>query len=252
MDSPYSSFQLPGPRHIRLLQVFTNKHGSSHICYRFSVVDLDDLQSPFRAISYVWGDSSQRDQTWFDDGTHLDIRGSAGAILRSIMKSGTDRYFWIDALCVNQQDVDERSLQVQLMYDIYSSAEKTIAWSGEIAEDSDAALDFVIVLSKAIQELFRQKGPITMTSLTGMEGCQWPSPNWTALRHFLERPCFQRVRIVQEMAASSNPRLMCGDCSIEWTILARVIAIIMGNGLRRLIADFRDGQEIVSLAGAVK
>ena len=52
------------------------------------------------------------------------------------------------------------------------------------------------------------------------------------------------------MAASSNTRLVCGDCSIEWTSLARVIAIIMGKGLRRLIADLRDGQEMSSPVGA--
>jgi len=193
MHSPYSSFPIPGPRHIRLLQVFADKNGSSRIHCRFSVVDLDDLPFPFRAISYVWGGSTIKDEAWFDDETHLDITASAGAILRSIIKSATDRYFWIDALCINQQDDDEKSLQVQLMYDIYSSAEKTIAWTGETSEDSEAALDFVIVLFKVIQELFHRKVPITANSLTGMEGCGWPSSNWTALRHFLERPCFQRV-----------------------------------------------------------
>ena len=55
---------------------------------------------------------------------------------------------------------------------------------------------------------------------------------------------------MQEMAASSSTRLVCGNCSIEWISLARVMAIIMGNGLRRLIADFQDGQEINSPFGA--
>lgn len=52
------------------------------------------------------------------------------------------------------------------------------------------------------------------------------------------------------MVASSNTRLVCGDCSINWKALARAIAIIIGSGLRRLIADLRDGQDIVSPVGA--
>ena len=190
MDSPYLSSQLLSSRHIRLLQLFADEQGSSRIRCRFSVVNLDDLPFHFRAISYVWGDSAPKDEAWFDDGTHLNITASAGAILRSIIKSATDRYFWIDALCINQQDVDERSLQVQLMYDIYSSAERTIAWTGEPSEDSEAALDFVIVLFKAIRELFQREVPITWISLTSMEDCQWPSPNWTALRSFSRAAMF--------------------------------------------------------------
>ena len=190
MDSPYSSSQLCGPSNIRLPQVFEDKQGSSRIRCRFSVVDLDKLRFPFRSISYVWGDPAPKDKAWFDEGTHLKITASAGAVLRSISKSATDKYFWIDALCINQQDVDERSLQVQLMYDIDSSAEKTMAWTGESSKDSEAALGFVSILNRAIQELHNQKASIKRTSLTSMEGCQWPSRNWTALRRFLERPCF--------------------------------------------------------------
>jgi len=61
---------------------------------------------------------------------------------------------------------------------------------------------------------------------------------------------FQRVWIVQEIAASTSTRLVCGDCSIKWTALAWVIAIILGNGLRRLLAEFKDGDEIDPPAGA--
>ena len=63
-------------------------------------MNLDDLPFPFTAISYVWGDTTPKDKAWFDDGTHLNITTSAGAVLRSIIKYPTDRYFWIDVLCI--------------------------------------------------------------------------------------------------------------------------------------------------------
>ncbi len=252
MNSPYVRSQLPGSRHIRLLRVFADKQDGSGIRCHFSVVDLDNPPFLFTAISYVWGDSTLKDKAWFDDGISLEITASAGAVLRSIIKSSTyrDMYLWIDTLCINQQDFNEKSLQVQLMYDIYSSAEMTIAWTGEASHGSDIALDFTIVLADAILELLRRKIPITLASLSGMEGCHFPSPNWDALRCFLERPCFQRIWIVQEMTASRAIRLVCGNYSTEWHILAWVITIIMGHGLRRLIADFVDHQEIVSPIGA--
>jgi hypothetical protein len=51
--------------------------------------------------------------------------------------------FWIDALCINQDNNAEKGQQVQMMPDIYSKANMTCIWLGPAADDSDKAMDFI-------------------------------------------------------------------------------------------------------------
>lgn len=53
------------------------------------------------------------------------------------------RVLWIDALCVNQSDLLERSSQVERMADIYQGASNVIVWLGEEDHDSIVAMDFL-------------------------------------------------------------------------------------------------------------
>jgi hypothetical protein len=42
---------------------------------------------------------------------------------------------WIDAICINQADLDERKQQVQLMRDVYSGASRVVVWLREKVKD---------------------------------------------------------------------------------------------------------------------
>jgi hypothetical protein len=50
---------------------------------------------------------------------------------------------WIDALCINQSDPDERAQQVSIMRNIYQKATFVSAWLGEASEDSNLAMRFI-------------------------------------------------------------------------------------------------------------
>jgi len=47
---------------------------------------------------------------------------------------------WVDAICINQADIQERSNQVAMMLDMYKNARKTLVWLGE-DEGCDTSLD---------------------------------------------------------------------------------------------------------------
>jgi Heterokaryon incompatibility protein (HET) len=49
----------------------------------------------------------------------------------------SSRLLWIDAICINQEDVDERNHQVQMMFDIYQQAQVVRAWIGCKTEEVD-------------------------------------------------------------------------------------------------------------------
>lgn len=87
---------------------------------------LEELESSYYALSYVLGDQVARKKAWVDDksvsiGVHLDCA------LRHI-RIHAPKGLWIDALCINQDDVTERNHQVALMAGIYSSADQVVIW----------------------------------------------------------------------------------------------------------------------------
>lgn len=85
----------------------------------------------FNAISYVWG--NPMDTTTISvDGQVTVVRKNVEGVLRHLINSQTAELkslpVWIDALCINQDDVLERNQQVNIMADIYRHAESVIVW----------------------------------------------------------------------------------------------------------------------------
>ena len=78
----------------------------------------------FIALSYVWGDSYINREIYVDD-TLVLVTANLEAALRQLRNhSRIQQRFriWIDALCINQADSDERAVQVARMKDIYARA----------------------------------------------------------------------------------------------------------------------------------
>lgn len=55
---------------------------------------------------------------------------------------------WIDAICINQRSIAERSVQVMHMGEVYTKAASVIAWLGEESNDSNLAFDALNALPK--------------------------------------------------------------------------------------------------------
>lgn len=73
------------------------------------------------------------------DGGLLKVTPAVGEILKYRQTFWGTRLFWIDAVCINQQDVDERSIQVPLMREIYQGADRVVVWLGPMANVIDAS-----------------------------------------------------------------------------------------------------------------
>src|SRR6202034_1027796 len=67
-----------------------------------------------------------------------------GYVISDKDEAGQERMgIWIDAICINQSDIEERNIQVKRMRDIYSQASGAILWLGKAADDSDKAMDMI-------------------------------------------------------------------------------------------------------------
>ncbi|KAI0547030.1 HET-domain-containing protein [Xylaria curta] len=114
---------------IRLLRLLPG-HDSNAIHCELLIVSLDE-SNEFEALSYVWG--SQRDLIQICvSGQIKYVTSNLASALHHLRNEENERKLWADAVCINQDDNDERNSQVQLMQQIYSGASRVVVWLGPL------------------------------------------------------------------------------------------------------------------------
>ena len=96
------------------------------------VLKCDSLDTPaeYEALSYERGEHGRTSESIVLDGLYTKVTRNLKMALFYLRQSSTPRVLWIDALCIDQEDAEERSHQVSLMARIYSSAVRVICWLG--------------------------------------------------------------------------------------------------------------------------
>ena len=152
---PFQYDRLVGEHDIRLLKLEERSSKMGTIDRRISGKlvhrSLDDLVSnpskcTYYAISYTWGDSTPKDQLWLSETNYLPITVSAAYVLRRVT---TDEYIWIDSVCINQEDKEEKSIQLGYMWGIYKYAEEVLAWPGGAEDNGDLAMELLFDITYA-------------------------------------------------------------------------------------------------------
>ncbi|KAK4958131.1 hypothetical protein LTR10_004556 [Elasticomyces elasticus] len=145
---PYQKLDV-GRKEIRLLVVKKAEFRSDDIYCELRRAFLEDRPVPsYYTVSYVWGNITKRTAIYLH-GKRVDIGASAEQVLRRFRCSGQNTLLWIDAVCINQRDIAERSQQVAIMGDIYSNAAHNIVWLGD---DSDGSFARALVPLQAVLE----------------------------------------------------------------------------------------------------
>ena len=89
----------------------------------------------FECLSYTWGEIGVAG-TMHLSGHEFCIYESVDAALRRLRHDSEVRVLWLDAICINQEDNAEKSIQVPLMRQIYQQARQVCVYLGE-AKDLD-------------------------------------------------------------------------------------------------------------------
>ena len=92
-------------------------------------LSVEPLETKFEALSYVWGDAKDKQAIEVEEQTMMVIKNLEQA-LRHVLHLHEVRQLWVDAVCINQQDLDERNHQVWTMDEIYRGAERVVVWLG--------------------------------------------------------------------------------------------------------------------------
>ncbi|KAF5717961.1 heterokaryon incompatibility protein [Fusarium mundagurra] len=95
----------------------------------------------YSALSYVWGDTSEQEYILVNR-VLFRIRRNLYQALTQLRSNGVIGWLWIDSLSIQQKNLDEKSYQVGLMREIFSSASHVYSWLGEGTPSTDAAMDF--------------------------------------------------------------------------------------------------------------
>jgi PhoPQ-activated pathogenicity-related protein len=137
----YRYDKLPGRQSIRLVTIHPAENITDSIKCSLETVDLIAEKDKYDALSYSWGmddDSGDAFLLTLDD-KPFPVTENLWDGLRRIRLCKDPVRIWIDAVCINQNDDPEKSVQVAMMADIYAGAHIVHVWLGEgedAAEDS--------------------------------------------------------------------------------------------------------------------
>jgi hypothetical protein len=190
---------LPEPTtQIRVLDILPGSAGQP-LCTELRVVNIAD--GPFySAISYTWGTSECGKLIWVNE-NGCDIPQNLWSVLCRVRERWGVVSLWVDALCIDQGNNDEKTCQVQLMGSIYAKAANTFIWLGLEADDSTEVFDFIDDYGSGHDRgLLRSERSIA-----------------NAMASLCRREYWSRAWIRQEILNSRRKTVLCGPAEANWS-----------------------------------
>jgi hypothetical protein len=208
---------LPDPAtYIRLLELVPNPTSATHSHHTsISILTTPIDEAPlYHAVSYTWGDPIDEEQITIV-GTHakevVTVRKNCAVVLKQLAHFRTTRYYWIDAICINQKDNREKGFQVAMMAKIYSRAERVLACFGMPTRENEILApllrdfdDYVASSGHLFTDIFEIFNGKEARLDSGKKWLESQSDELVvqlckALDDFAEHPYFSRVWILQEL-----------------------------------------------------
>jgi hypothetical protein len=177
-------------KRFRLLELHA---GKSEDTLEATLISFDIGNAPsYTAVSYVWGSSLGRASISIE-GQLVWIPSNLFDALHALRTTTHNRLIWADAICIDQMNMDERNHQVEMMGQIYGTADNVTVYLGQPTEHTEEG----------------------MLSLRSLMDIALPKLE-KDLADILSRPWFTRVWTIQEAALARNTTLMCGQYFITW------------------------------------
>ncbi|KAJ4301399.1 hypothetical protein N0V90_003491 [Kalmusia sp. IMI 367209] len=210
------------------------------------ITDLPDYES----LSYVWGTDTDFIPIIISGHPFMISQTLHGA-LRRLQLPDRRRLLWIDQICIDQHNTEEKAEQVQLMSTIYTRCSNCIVWMGEVKdgvplEDVDAAIQLLQYMARAR----RSRNPSSLpfppalpdrfeVAIEALRGITKQEHQW-----------WNRIWTVQEAALPEHVTLQWGQFQITWTDLQQVREAWVRPGyypepLRELVARYHPAHNVI-------
>ncbi|KAI8635266.1 hypothetical protein F5Y19DRAFT_5621 [Xylariaceae sp. FL1651] len=180
----------------------------------------DDIRGQpieYEALSWNWGLRDAPDSAiMISAGTRryrFRVRRRLALALKYLRRPNTDRILWIDAICINMANIEERNNQIQLIPLIFRGATQLCIWLGEDDKNSATAINFIkneITNLAYFGDFVRDKG--TAAKLHSL---------W----ELMQRSWFSRRWVVQELVLSTAATIYCGPDYVKWETFAEAVEL---------------------------
>lgn len=184
----------------------------------------------YKALSYTWGEPEFPKTLYVLSEDQpprvIKITENLYAALQNLRQKDKTIHLWVDALCINQEDIQERNSQVSNIPQTYTEASGVIVWLGTDSSEHDGQLCLKFLKNLA-QEIFNNRYQLRFR---GVNPESWRSEvviYKTITRYldneekhivdwFLSRPWFRRRWIIQEVVLARKVVVHCGSSTISW------------------------------------
>jgi hypothetical protein len=220
---------LPDPAtHIRLLEIISDPTSAPGTRISVSVIQLDSAP-PYHAVSYTWGAITDTEHVVITEGEvrkRMSVRSNCADVLRQLAHFQTTRYYWVDALSINQSDAKEKGYQVGMMGEIFSRAECVLVCLGEKQGDDNFLVGMLNGFDRHLAAHNKSTATFMLRGRTwGVEEstCLEVCEEWLealsdentlrlcrALDELAQHPYFKRVWVLQELFLAQRIHILLG------------------------------------------
>lgn len=191
----------PLPWEIRMIRIITIRPGlpgDSIMCD----LRIGDFQTEeYEALSYVWG-AANFTRKIFINGKRVYVTGQLYHAMKRLRYVDSCRSIWIDALCIDQSDPDDRARQVSQMRQIYESATRVVIWLGSSPWGLEDAFSRAQIRPQPIVHNYGTT---------------------RAVSKLLQRGWWQRVWVVQELVVASEVLVQCDFALLPWNNFVQLV-----------------------------
>ena len=173
-------------------------------------------QQEYDALSYTWGDPTPVEILVVGD-QYIGIARNLYDALIQLRSPTKTRRLWIDAICIEQDNIMERNHQVQMMKRVFSDAASVIVWLGDLPSNVTPTLDMILGFNTGTQK------PILKYKKEALEG----------LANIFRRPWWRRMWIVQEVVAARELVIMLGPTIFPWKFMRNLCQAIQLDEFRK-------------------
>ena len=173
-------------------------------------IEHTSTSSTYSALSYTWGSAQGAQEPILINGQSFTVRQNLYAFLCHARKYYAGKPLWIDALCINQDDIGEKNRQVKMMSKIYSETKEVLVWLGPRVE----------YVGHAIR---RMQDYETMSDTEMAVSSSKDSDFWKGFKAINKAPYWDRVWVIQEFIQPRNGKIIQGDRSISFETFQNTI-----------------------------
>lgn len=238
---------LPEPKSsIRLLKILrgpTQEDQSQCLECLICTWCFNDMELPkFNAISYTWGDTNHTKPLLIKKAIEgenyvLEAPETSEKVLSQAFHYDKDAWYWIDSISIDQSDMEEKSLQITLMGEIYGTAQCVLAFVGDHTDESRELFRFARQHASFLSSFHNKRHLPALDTDQDIDDEDWKScyippperpledllseafPVVSALSAFLSRPYFKRLWIYQELYLARQVDLCSEDDHVSIVLL---------------------------------